>query len=280
MNKNPYWLSRITPRAGIGWKELIRLGDLDPYGQHQALCGLFELPPREQRRDKPAPFLFRAERIEPASVVGHVHPDLAGLPVCYVLSQQIPQDRSGLWQIEVRRYRPDLRSGDRLAFKLRVNPVILGKTERSQEEQQAWLKNREANNFKKKDPTKKRVRHDVLMDAKLKMDWKNLPKEKRPTLAQLAYDTGSRWLLGRAEKLGCEFDASTLRVDGHDTWRQRHGKKIEISTLDFEGILRVVEPDCFLEVLLNGIGPAKAFGCGLMLVRRIRACKGNVYTEV
>ncbi|MCI0421919.1 MAG: type I-E CRISPR-associated protein Cas6/Cse3/CasE [Acidobacteria bacterium] len=58
-------------------------------------------------------------------------------------------------------------------------------------------------------------------------------------------------------------------MDGHDTWRQRHGKKIELSTLDFEGVLLVTEPDRFLRALLSGIGPAKAFGCGLMLVRRI-----------
>ncbi|MGH8596506.1 MAG: type I-E CRISPR-associated protein Cas6/Cse3/CasE, partial [Gammaproteobacteria bacterium] len=135
--------------------------------------------------------------------------------------------------------------GERLVFKLRVNPVVTRKTQRGR-------------------------RHDVVMDTKLKMDWRNLPPEQRPTLAQLAYDAGSHWLLGRAEKLACEFDASVLRVDGHDIWRQRQGRKIELSTLDFEGILRVAEPDCFLEALLNGIGPAKAFGCGLLLVRRLR----------
>jgi len=95
------------------------LGSLDPYGQHGALCALFDLPPREQRRDKPTPFLFRAERIEPASALGHTRPGLAGLPVFYVLSQQKPEDRSGVWRIEVRQYRPDLRAGDQLAFKLR-----------------------------------------------------------------------------------------------------------------------------------------------------------------
>jgi CRISPR system Cascade subunit CasE len=244
MNKTGHWLSRITPRAGIGWKELARLGSLDPYGQHQVLCQLFDLPPKEQRSEKSTPFLFRAERIEPASALGYAHPDLAGLPVFYVLSQQKPENRSGVWQIEARQYRPDLLAGDRLAFKLRVNPVVTRKTERGR-------------------------RHDVVMDTKLKMDWRNLPPEQRPTHAQLAYDAGSCWLLGRAEKLGCEFDASTLSVDGHDTWRQRHGKKIKLSTLDFEGVLLVTEPDCFLGALLNGLGPAKVFGCGLMLVKRI-----------
>ncbi len=246
MNETGHWLSRITPRAGIGWKELTRLGGLDLYGQHQALCRLFDLSPKEEHGKKSTPFLFRAERIEAASAVGSAHPDLVGLPVFYVLSREKPEDPLGLWRIETNEagYRPDLRKGDQLAFRLRANPVVTRKTDRGR-------------------------RHDVVMDAKRKIDWKNLPPEQRPTLAQLAYDAGSQWLFGRAEKLGCEFDASTLRVDGHDTWRQHHGKKIELSTLDFEGVLRVAEPDCFLEALLNGIGPAKAFGCGLMLVRRI-----------
>ena len=246
MNETSHWLSRITPRAGIGWKELTRLGTLDPYGQHQALCRLFDLPPKEQHSEKSTPFLFRAERIEPASAMGYVHPDLVGLPVFYVLSKEKPEDRPGLWRIEMNDngYRPDLREGDRLAFKLRANPVVTRKTDQGR-------------------------RHDVVMDAKRKMNWESLPPEERPTLAQLAYDAGSQWLLGRAEKMGCKFDASVLRVDGHSTWRQRHGKKIELSTLDFEGILQVTEPDGFLKALQNGIGPAKAFGCGLMLVRRL-----------
>ncbi|MBW2329897.1 MAG: type I-E CRISPR-associated protein Cas6/Cse3/CasE [Deltaproteobacteria bacterium] len=34
-------------------------------------------------------------------------------------------------------------------------------------------------------------------------------------------------------------------------------------------MLTVTEPDAFKGVLQFGIGPAKAFGCGLMLVRRV-----------
>ena len=247
MNQGDYWLSRITSREDINWQELVRLGGLNPYRQHQELCKLFDLSPKEQKNDKtPTPFLFRTERITPESTVGYAHPKLVGLPVFYVLSNQKPADRTGLWHVDTHEneYRPDLHEGDRLAFKLRANPVVTRKTEQGR-------------------------RHDVVMDAKRRMDWRNLPPEQRPTLVQLAHDAGSRWLLGRAENLGCEFDASTLRVDGHDTWRQRYGKKIELSTLDFEGVLQVTESDRFLGALLNGIGPAKAFGCGLMLVKRI-----------
>ena len=39
--------------------------------------------------------------------------------------------------------------------------------------------------------------------------------------------------------------------------------------LDFEGVLTVVEPGLFIDALNIGIGSAKAFGCGLMMVKRI-----------
>jgi len=64
----------------------------------------------------------------------------------------------------------------------------------------------------------------------------------------------------------------TVRVDGY---QQQSGRKkssnkaIRHSTLDFTGTLSVVEPEKFIQALYKGIGPAKAFGCGLMLVRRI-----------
>jgi CRISPR system Cascade subunit CasE len=42
-----------------------------------------------------------------------------------------------------------------------------------------------------------------------------------------------------------------------------------MSTLEFNGVLRVVNVEQFLETLHRGIGPAKAFGCGLLPVRRV-----------
>lgn len=40
-------------------------------------------------------------------------------------------------------------------------------------------------------------------------------------------------------------------------------------TVGFDGLLRITNPDAFRETLVRGIGPAKAFGCGLMLVKRV-----------
>ena len=43
----------------------------------------------------------------------------------------------------------------------------------------------------------------------------------------------------------------------------------KIVPIAFEGILTVQEPDKFIEQVKQGIGPAKAFGCGLLSLARI-----------
>jgi CRISPR system Cascade subunit CasE len=49
----------------------------------------------------------------------------------------------------------------------------------------------------------------------------------------------------------------------------RKGRSAGFSSTDFEGEIKVTDPMQFVEALYNGIGSAKAFGCGLMLVKRI-----------
>lgn len=229
------WLSRITPKPEIGYKDVMALGSLDPYGQHQALWRLFDLPPKENRAGQPVPFLFRAEQLN-------------GLPVFYVLSEQSPQDRHALWRIESREFTPDIRAGDRLGFKLRVNPVVSRAVEKGQ----------------------RGKRHDVVMDAKQRMEWKSLPESERPSLAHLAHEAGACWLKDRQADAGITLNEAVLRVDGYRNWRQRGGKGIALSTLDFEGELTVADSVRLIEALLRGVGPAKAFGCGLLLLRRLR----------
>ena len=40
------------------------------------------------------------------------------------------------------------------------------------------------------------------------------------------------------------------------------------STLDFEGVLTVSDPDTLLPAIAQGFAAAKAYGSGLMLIRR------------
>lgn len=48
------------------------------------------------------------------------------------------------------------------------------------------------------------------------------------------------------------------------------GRTAGFSSVDFEGVIEVTEPRTFVDTcLFKGVGPAKGFGCGLMLVRRV-----------
>ena len=239
MSDEAYWLSRISPvREAFEHKDWVAIGGLDPYGQHQLLWKLFDLP-RTSSPEQTA-FLFRSEQND-------------GLPLFFVVSRVVPRDASGKWRIEPREYRPELRAGDRLAFKLRANPIVSRGAAKGQRGQ----------------------RHDVVMDAKQRLGWKDLPPDERPSLAHVAYEAGSCWLREKETRLGCLIEAKCLRVDSHFDYRLKgrrdekgNCRGIALSTLDFEGELSVTDPEIFLPALLKGIGSAKAFGCGLMLVRR------------
>ena len=253
MNGTNYILTRISPKPNLDFRDLTALGGLDPYGQHRLVWTFFDLP-REGRRDT-TPFLFRAEVSD-------------GLPILYLLSSTQPQDPNGKWHIESKEYRPRLAAGERLAFKLRANPTV--KRPGDVRLDTDGTQKVRTTGPKAGQPKCKVERHDVVMDAKRKMSWTSLAPDDKPPLAEIEYEAGSCWLRSREERLGCEFDTGRLEAHGHAIHRMRK-RGITLSTLDFEGELRITDAVRFTETLFQGIGPAKAFGCGLLLVRRIDA---------
>ncbi len=254
------YFSLIRLRRDLSPRNIAALGRTDGYGQHKMIWDLFSDDP-DRKRD----FLFRFESV-------------SGLPTYYTVSEREPVDSMGLWQINTKPYAPTIRQGDRLAFKLRVNPVQSAKQERSAEELDAWKKSRAERGLKpnkslERGWTQKVIRHDVVMEAKSKIDFKNLPPEKRPHVATLIQDAGIEWIETKGKDFGFTIARSCTRSDGylqHRFFKKRGGKPITLSTLEFDGFLTVKDPELFVEkCLFNGIGPAKGFGCGLMLVRRV-----------
>lgn len=75
------------------------------------------------------------------------------------------------------------------------------------------------------------------------------------------------WLL-RKLAVGAEVEAADVLPHPPLYFRKgnRGGKLV---TATFEGVLRVGDPNALATLLENGVGPAKAFGCGLLLVRRL-----------
>ncbi|MDD5036922.1 MAG: type I-E CRISPR-associated protein Cas6/Cse3/CasE [Methylococcaceae bacterium] len=223
------YLHRIRLKPGLDVQELTRALPANSYAEHQLVWRWFaeDAPGRD--------FLFRREQ------QGH-------WPFFYVLSKREAADPSNLWEIETRRFEPKLSSGERLAFSLRANPVVVRKISDDPE-------------------IKTRRRDDVVADLKKQ---RYPDKTQRPPLGDILSEAGTEWLAARAGRNG--FTLESVSIDGYQQHRwYKPGKDnpVALSTLEFAGTLRVQDPVLFTEKLFQGIGPAKAFGCGLMLVRRV-----------
>jgi len=246
------WLSRLELRADAPerlefWREVA-----SPGGAHKALWKVFARGP-VQTRD----FLFRHDEGRARG---------AGRVRFYVLSHQPPaSDGGGLWSVETKPFAPVIEPGDRLAFSLRASPTV----------------KRSAGRNGADSPGQGR-RHDVVQDLRLRAKSKSEPIE----LVDAVREAGLRWLNAKAERAGFEVSSvaeaeddgmsfgeearSPIRIDGYRQHRvpRPGGSPIRFSTLDFEGVLVVRDPARFIEQVKVGFGPQKAFGCGLMLLRR------------
>jgi CRISPR system Cascade subunit CasE len=164
-----------------------------------------------------------------------------------------------LLSIESKVFAPVLRAGDHLGFSLRANPTVQSR--------------------QRHDQGGKTSRHDVVMAA-----LKPLPADERGRhRASIIARAGYEWLAARAERSGFalaasrppdlddnEDDPGLLTIDGYEQWRfRRIGEAGRISVLEFDGILRVTDPERLLTAVASGIGRARSFGCGLMLLRRL-----------
>lgn len=187
----------------------------------------------------------------------------------YLLSTRQPEDRHALFDMDPPKpFMPTLAPGDRLAFILRVNATV-------------------ARVSVGKPGANGRVRGgrcDVVMDALRSFPAGTRAEARRSAVARVACD----WLARQGAKHGfvlppAEQDSgradgsdrvedSCVRVVGYDVWRLDRGPRredLQIGVLDIEGVLEVRDPAVFVAALSRGFGRAKAFGCGLMLVRRV-----------
>ncbi len=234
---------RISPRH---LPEFARFYQYNHYQLHQVLWRLFKA-----NEDKMRDFLFCQDK------------DKNGLPVFYLVSKALPVNtEASLILDQPKPYHPKIISGEQLHFKLRANPIIRVKQQRSQEEKQRQQDYRQSQGLKEK-MTKKRQKHDVVMHLK-----HSLTETERLlySQAQLEQIAGEKWLTQISEKNG--FKVIQVTSQGY---QQHQFKKrgIKISTLDFEGLLAVTDTEAFIEkALYQGVGSAKAFGCGLLLIKR------------
>ncbi len=164
------------------------------------------------------------------------------IPVIHVLSErQIEQPISG-WKLESREFEFDAQQGQLIQFSFRANPTIDIKSDSGRSK-----------------------RHDVVMHAK-----KQAKAQQLDGLGEIDIAV-KQWLLKRAELFGVEFKEQTIEYANYQQHAFKKGdeRQVKISTLDYQGVLTVKDPEKFQQALVHGIGRSKAFGCGLMMIKRI-----------
>jgi CRISPR system Cascade subunit CasE len=160
-----------------------------------------------------------------------------------VLSQRPPDDPHRLFEIETKPFIPLLENGHRLTFALRANAVVT-----------------------RKDKNGRPRRSDIVMDR-----LRAFPAGQRASERQrLAREAGRDWLSAQGATAG--FRVDRVEVIAYHTEQIPRGRQrpIELGLLDLAGVVSVERPELFLPALAAGFGKAKAFGCGLMLIRRSR----------
>ncbi|MBL7991011.1 MAG: type I-E CRISPR-associated protein Cas6/Cse3/CasE [Candidatus Kapabacteria bacterium] len=266
---SPLFFSRITLRESAPISTLRTLMH-DGYAPHKTVWQLLSHSPEQKRN-----FLFRYD-IEPQS----------GLPRFYVVSEQKAHDTSGLWNIESKPYlqptepnKPLFALGDTFSFSLRVNPTKTVETNELREYKNQG--GRPTNERKDKDHKTRRV--DVIWDARCKAKERDPrpPEERSWTNDEVLLEAATHWLSERTPRLGFELCPNTLLIEQYQRdlhpkhqrqavrSREDFSKAKKFSTLDITGLLRVTDTDTFHTVLAKGIGHGKAFGCGLLLIRRL-----------
>jgi len=264
MSNNPLYMSRARLKTARGEAlssiapSLLRGSKGDTVGHaHRILWMLFQDRDENDARD----FLWREE------TPGHY----------LILSQRPPKDHNHLFDIDTKDFTPELRPGDRLAFNLRANPVVSRKAEGARVGKQDG-KGRVRS-----------VRSDIVMDALKPLGGFKGPRdadgqtERAASRDQVLANVARSWVGAQGEQHGFKLvlnpadDKPYLDASNYETIqipRMKDGKLVprsqfaKFSVLDFAGIIEITDPMLFLTQLGKGFGKAKAFGCGLMLVKR------------
>lgn len=168
------------------------------------------------------------------------HDVLSNIPVIYLLSERKPAESVKDWKISVNEFTGSANEGDLVQFSLRANPTVAITVDGKQ------------------------TRHDVLMHAKFQCRG----ADNTDVLAAVD-DAAKGWLVNREEMLGVQFISESVEFSNYKQHKISKERNISISSLDYSGLLRVKDADVFNKKLCKGIGRAKAFGCGLMLVRHL-----------
>lgn len=289
------YFSRVRIRPDIYKScQLGRVIEGNVYGMHRLLWDLF---PGEQERA----FLYREEVAR--EQLGAL-PSVRGEPIYYLVSHVKPvEPEASLFTVETKGYRPQLKVGQCLGFECRLNPVVTRQGKKHDVAMDAQLQflasltkecRLESLSLAKKSDYKKQLLAqdgdflnqrltEVLADdpcyaerlGKIsslsdKLEWS--------IKAHIDAALGD-WLKRQGERFGfalaVDDNGLTKLQNSAYTWHslldktRKKDNKSGFSSVDFSGELQITDIEKFEKALFQGIGRSKAFGCGLLMVRRV-----------
>lgn len=286
------YFSRVKLRPElIKSSQLNRVLQGNVYGIHRLLYDLFSV---EQRS-----FIFREEIAK--AQLGHSQ-SVRGEPIYYLVSQQKPiEPENSIFHVDVKPYHPQLQVGQKLKFDCRVNPVVTRngrKHDLVMDAQLSFLKETVAHldlqaslplKPKKSDYKKRLLEQggealDKYLSDVLSKDQRyaerltqigNLQDRLEWAIKSQIDATLENWFHNQGERR-CGFqlirdnDGMANLQNSAYQWHAipEKGKTAGFSSVDLTGEIEVTDVDAFIGVLFNGIGRAKAFGCGLLSVAR------------
>lgn len=194
-----------------------------------------------------------------------------GRPTFLILSARAPCSDARLFEVETKPFTPELAPGDHLAFELHANPTVQAEHPK----------------------TGVKGRYDVMTMAVMRLP----ERASKPEKASAVEDAARRWLGRQAlaagfriverydldcdvadesppgfERAPCDVDEEPLRLTttGFQSAAVPGNRVLgRLGLIDYAGVLTITDPAAFLAGLAKGFGRAKAYGCGLMLIRRI-----------
>jgi CRISPR system Cascade subunit CasE len=175
------------------------------------------------------------------------HKDEKGAVPQFLLVSETEPVKTGGVSVISKSYHPQLVKGQKLVFSLLANPVVSRKVEGK----------------------KNSVKHDIWMDAKKQAKENG---SEGVDIVRACENATKLWLIQQGERCGFYLEEKDVLVDGYIQnrfYKRRNTKPILYSSIHYEGMLTVTNTEKFINTLFTGIGRSKAFGCGLMLVKRI-----------
>jgi len=285
------YFSRIRLRPEIlKSSQLHRVLEGNVYGAHRLLWDLFS----EQKRS----YIYREEiaREQLGSAL-----NVRGESIYYMVSKVRPiEPEHSLFKVETKEYHPQLMPEQVLSFECRVNPVITKSGKKHDVVMDAQLV------FLKKLIEELKLENTLAAKTEKKSYKKLLLTQGGEALKQKLVETLAadmryaerlqqvstiadllewaikaqidnaleNWWKRQGERCGFNlaFDESGLSQLQNSAYQwhalPEKGKKAGFSSVDFTGELQITDVEKFQETLFNGVGRSKAFGCGLLMIKR------------